>query len=68
MGEKIMLKCAILADFLDFENGCCYLNTIARKRRKTHGFLAFLLKIIQYFIVLNTSLSYIRMVMGEKLC
>ena len=29
-----MLKCAILADFLDFENGCCYLNTIARKRRK----------------------------------
>ena len=29
-----MLKCAIFADFLDFENGCCYLNTIARKRRK----------------------------------
>ena len=29
-----MLKCAILADFLDFENGCCYLNTIARKRGK----------------------------------
>ena len=63
-----MLKCAILADFLDFENGCCYLNTIARKRRKTHGFLAFLLKNIRYFIGLNTSLSYIRMVMGEKLC
>ena len=61
-----MLKCAILADFLDFENGCCYLNTIARKRRKTHGFLAFLLKNIHYFIGLNTSLSYIRMIMGEK--
>ena len=29
-----MLKCAILADFLDFEKGCCYLNTIARKRGK----------------------------------
>ena len=29
-----MLKCAILADFLDFENGCCYLNTIASKRGK----------------------------------
>ena len=29
-----MLKCAIFADFLDFENGCCYLNIIARKRRK----------------------------------
>ena len=38
-----MLKCAIFADFLDFENGCCYLNIIARKRRKKHGFLAFLL-------------------------
>ena len=64
-----MFKCAILADFLDFENGCCYLNTIARKRRKkTDGFLAFLLKNIHYFIGLNTSLLYIRMVMGEKLC
>ena len=63
-----MFKCAILADFLDVENGCCYLNTIARKRRKTHGFLAFLLKNIHYFIGLNTSLFYIRMVMGEKLC
>ena len=63
-----MLKCAILADFLDFENGCCYLNTIARKRRKTHGFLAFLLTNIHYFIGFNTSLSYIRMVMGEKIC
>ena len=61
-----MLKCAIFADFLDFENGCCYLNTIAHKRRKTLGFRAFLLKIIHYFIGLNTSLSYIRMVMGEK--
>ena len=29
-----MLKCVIFADFLDFENGCCYLNTIARKKRK----------------------------------
>ena len=63
-----MFKCAILADFLDFENGCCYLKTIARKRRKTHGFLAFLLKNIHYFNDLNPSLSYIWMVMGEKLC
>ena len=54
--------------FLRFENGCCYLNTIARKRGKTHGFHAFLLKVIHYFIGLNTSLSYIRVVMGEKLC
>ena len=40
-----MLKCAILADFLDFENGCCYLNTIARKREKKNtGFLHFCLR------------------------
>ena len=32
------------------------------------GLLHFFLKIIHYFIGLNTSLSYIRMVMGEKLC
>ena len=61
-----MFKCAILADFLDFENGCCYLNTIARKRRKTHGFLAFLLKNRHYFIGSKISLSYIRVFMGEK--
>ena len=45
----------IFANFLDFENVCCYLNTIAHKRGKTHGFLAFLLKVIPYFIGLNTS-------------
>ena len=40
-----MLKCSILADVLDFENGCCYLNTIARKRGKKHtGFLHFCLR------------------------
>ena len=49
-----MFKCAILTDFLDFENRCCYLNTIASKRRKTHWFLAFLLKIVYYVIGLNT--------------
>ena len=47
-----MLKCAISADFLG----------------KTHGFLAFLLKFIHYVIGLNTSLSYIRMVIEEKIC
>ena len=63
-----MLKCAIFADVLDFENGCCYLNTIARKIRKTHRFHAFLLKSRHSLIGLNTSLSFIRMVMGEKVC
>ena len=66
MGEDFMLTCGILAEFIDFENGCCYLNTIARKRRKTYGFLAFLLKNIHYFIGLNTSLFYMRMVMGKN--
>ena len=58
-----MLKCAILADFLDFEKGCCYLNTFARKRRKIIWVSCVLFKNIHYFIGLNTSLSYIRMVM-----
>ena len=67
--EKNYVKmCPFFADFLDFENGCCYLHTIARKRGKTHGFLAFLLKNRHYFIGSKTSLSYIRVVMGEKLC
>ena len=39
-----MLKCAIFADFLDFENGCCYLNTIARKIKKHMGFMHFCLR------------------------
>ena len=40
-----MLQCSIFADFLDFENSCCYLNTIARKRKKKHmGFLHFCLR------------------------
>ena len=49
-----MLKCGIFAEHA--------------REEKTHGFLAFLLKSRHYFIGLNTSLSYIRMVMGEKLC
>ena len=61
-----MLKYAIFADFLDFENGCCHLNTIARKRGKTQWFFCILLKFIHYLIGFKTSLSYIRMVTGEK--
>ena len=29
-----MLKFAIFADFLDFENGCCYLYTVECKRNQ----------------------------------
>ena len=64
-----MLKCAIFADYLDFEKGCFYLNTMACKRRKKkHGFLAFLFKNLYHFIDINTSLSYISSMMGEQLC
>ena len=63
-----MLKCAILADFLDFENGCCYFNTIARRRGKNTWVSCILLKNRHYFIGPKISLSYIRVVMGEKLC
>ena len=38
------------------------------EKKKTHGFLPFLFENIYHFIDLNTSLSYIRIVMGEKLC
>ena len=38
-----MLKCAIFADSLDFENGCCYLNHLYTREEKTHRFLAFCL-------------------------
>ena len=61
-----MLKCAIFVDFLDFENGCCYLNTIACTRRKTHGVLAVLFKNTHRFIDLNAFLSYHWPIMGEK--
>ena len=59
-----MLKCAILADFL-------FLKTVAAtltREEKTHEFLAFLLKKRHYFIGSKTSLSHIRVVIGEKLC
>ena len=63
-----MLKCAIFADFIDFENGCCYLKQLHTREENKHGFLAFMFKNIHYFICFNTPLFYIRMVMEEKLC
>ena len=44
------------------------LTQLHEREEKTHGFLVFLLKIVHYVIGLDTSLFYIRMVMGEKLC
>ena len=44
------------------------LTQLHTREENKHGFLAFMFKNIHYFIGLNTLLSYIRMVMGEKLC
>ena len=58
-----MLKCAILADFLDLKTVAATLTELHVREEKTHGFLAFLFKNIYHFIDFHTSLSYIRMVM-----
>ena len=65
-----MLKCVILLISSILKKVAVnYLYTMhAREGKKTHGFLAFLFKNIHYFIGFKTSLSYISMVMGEKLC
>ena len=64
-----MLKCAIFCRFLRFlKMVAATLTQLHAREEKTNGFLAFLHKIIHYFIGLNTPLSYIRMVKGEKLC
>ena len=39
-----MLKCAIFADFLDFENVAATLTHLHAREDKTHGFLSFLFK------------------------
>ena len=62
-----MLKCAIFVNFLDFENGCCYLNTIADKRRKSIQASCILFKNKHHLIDLNAFLSYIWAIMGEKI-
>ena len=64
-----MLKCVILLISSILKKVAATLTQIARKRRKKkHEFLPFLFKNIHYFIGFKTSLSYIRVVMGEKLC
>ena len=63
-----MLKCVILLISSILKTIAVTLTQLHAREEKTHGFLAFLLKIVHYFIGLNTSLFYIRMVMGEKLC
>ena len=44
------------------------LTQLHAREEKNMGFLHFLLKNRHYFIGSKTSLSYIKVVMGEKLC
>ena len=48
-----MLKCAFLADFLDFETVAATLTQLHAREEKTHGFLAFLFKNRYYLLVLK---------------
>ena len=68
MGEKLCLNVPFWSISKILKRVAATLTQLHAREEKTHGFLAFLLKNIHYFIGLNTSLSYIRMVMGEKLC
>ena len=64
-----MLKCVILLISSILKTVAVTLTQLhAREGKKKHGFLAFLFKNIHYFIGFKTSLSYISMVMGDKLC
>ena len=63
-----MLKCVILLISSILKKVAVTLTQLHAREEKKHGFLSFLLKIVHYFIGLNTSLSYISMVMAEKLC
>ena len=66
-----MLKCVILLISSILKTVAATLTQLHAREERTHGFRAFLLKNIHYFIGLNTSLSYIRMVMGKnyvKMC
>ena len=64
-----MLKCAHFLPISSIlKTVAATLTQLHAREEKTHGFLAFLLKNRHYFIGSKTSLSYISMVMGEKLC
>ena len=63
-----MLKCVILLISSILKTVAATLTQLHAREEKTHWFLAFVLKNRHYFIGSKTSLSYIRVVMGEKLC
>ena len=63
-----MLKCVILLISSILKTvAVTFTRLHAREEKKNMGFLHFF-KNINYFIGSKTSLSYIRVVMGEKLC
>ena len=67
--EKNYVKvCPFLPISLILKTAAATLTQLHAREEKTHGFLAFLFKNIHYFIGFKTSLSYISMVMGEKVC
>ena len=68
MGEIICLNVPFWSIFKILKRVAATLTQLHVREEKTHGFLPFLFENIYHFIDLNTSLSYIRMVMGEKLC
>ena len=63
-----MLKCVILLISSILKKVAVTLTQLHAREEKKHGFLAFLFKNIHYFIGFKIALSYISMVMGEKLC
>ena len=68
MGEKLCLNVPFWSISKILKRVAATLTQLHVREEKTHGFLPFLFENIYHFIDLNTSLSYIRMVMGEKLC
>ena len=63
-----MVKCAFWQSSKILKTVAATLTQLYAREEETHGFLAFLLKNRHYFIGSKTSLSYISVVMGEKLC
>ena len=67
MGEKLCLNVPFWSISKILKTVAATLTQLHVREEKTHGFLPFLFENIYHFIDLNTSLSYIRIVMGEKL-
>ena len=67
MGEKLCLNVPFWSISKILKTVAATLTQLHVREENTHGFLPFLFENIYPFIDLNTSLSYIRMVIGEKL-